>query len=218
MNKKEILIQLIDHLFDFEAEMPARENYTLEDFIGYMNSQSSTSASTIRKIGGDEEKWIEEKHVTQHSDIAVLLVLMNRYAKVYFKKALKNSIIQTQDEFSFLITLMTFESLTKTELITKQIMEKTSGTEVIKRLLVQELLKEFADPVDKRSVRVAVTDKGRNEIFKILPEMGLASKVVVGNLNETETNTLAYLLKKLDHFHNDIYLNRRNNELKDLIL
>jgi DNA-binding MarR family transcriptional regulator len=218
MNKKEILIQLINHLFDFEAEMPEQEDYTLEDFIGYMNSQSSGSKSTIRKIGGDEEKWIEEKHVTQNSDIAVLLVLMSRYAKVYFKKAIKNSLIQTQDEFSFLITLMTFESLTKTELITKQIMEKTSGTEVIKRLLAQNLLKEFADPVDKRSVRVAVTDKGRNEIFKILPDMGLASKVVVGNLNETETNTLAYLLKKLDHFHNDIYLNKRNSDLKDLLL
>jgi DNA-binding MarR family transcriptional regulator len=218
MNKKEILIELISHLYDFEAEKPEQGDYTLEDFIGYMNSQSSASKSIIRKIGGDEEKWIEEKHVTQHSDIAVLLVLMNRYAKVYFKKALKNSIIQTQDEFSFLITLMTFESLTKTELITKQIMEKTSGTEVIKRLLVQELLKEFADPVDKRSVRVAVTDKGRNEIFKLLPDMGLASKVVVGNLNETESNTLAYLLKKLDYFHNDIYLNKRNSELKDLAL
>jgi hypothetical protein len=48
--------------------------------------------------------------------------------------------------------------------------------------------------------------------------MGLASKVVVGNLNETETNTLAYLLKKLDHFHNDIYLNKRNSDLKDLLL
>lgn len=217
MNKKEILIQLVNYVFDFEADMPDQEEYTLEDFIGYMNSQSSPATAAIRKIGGDQEKWIEEEHVTQQSDIAVLIVLMNRYTKLYFKKALKSSIIQTVDEFSFLITLMTFESLTKTELITKQVMEKTSGTEVIKRLLAQELLMEFADPVDKRSVRVAITDKGRNEIINILPNMGLVSKVVIGNLNQSETNTLGYLLKKLDHFHNDIYLNKRNSELNDLV-
>jgi hypothetical protein len=52
---------------------------------------------------------------------------MYRYAKGYIKKALQESIIQTPDEFSFLITLMTFESLTKTELINKQVIEKTSG-------------------------------------------------------------------------------------------
>jgi hypothetical protein len=33
--------------------------------------------------------------------------------------------------------------------------------------------------------------------------MGLASSVVIGKLNESETDTLAYHLKKSDHFYND---------------
>jgi hypothetical protein len=66
-----------------------------------------------------------------------LVTLLFRYAKGYIKKALQDSIIQTADEFAF--NLITFESLTKTELISKQVMEKTSGVEVIKRLVGQGL-------------------------------------------------------------------------------
>jgi DNA-binding MarR family transcriptional regulator len=42
-------------------------------------------------------------------------------------------------------------------------MEKTSGVEVIKRLVGQGLIHEFSDLTDKRSVRVSITDKGKME-------------------------------------------------------
>lgn len=170
----------------------------------------------MRKIDGPEETWINEQYSDPVHEIPILVVLMYRYARHYVKKALKDSVLQTAEEFGYLITLMTHESLTKTELINTAVMEKTSGTEVIKRLLREGLIREFADPVDKRSVRVAVTPRGRAEITALLPVMGTVSKIVVGNLSESEINTLAYLLKKLDFFHNDLYMNQRNAGLGEL--
>jgi DNA-binding MarR family transcriptional regulator len=142
---------------------------------------------------------------------------MFRYAKIYVKKALHDSPIQTADEFAFLINLMTFASLTKTELINKQVMEKTSGTEVIKRLAAQGMIREFADETDKRSVRVAISHKGRSEVIRLLPEMAKVSQIVVGNLSDAEIKTLSYLLKKLDFFHNDIFMNKRNLSLEEIL-
>jgi DNA-binding MarR family transcriptional regulator len=141
---------------------------------------------------------------------------MYRYAKGYIKKALLESYLQTADEFSFLITLMTYDSLRKSELITKQVMEKTSGTEVIRRLIKNGMIVETADKNDKRSIRVSITKSGIEEILKILPIMSKVSKIVVGNLSNEEINTLSYLLKKLDYFHNDIYLNKRDKSLSDI--
>jgi DNA-binding MarR family transcriptional regulator len=141
---------------------------------------------------------------------------MNHYAKWYIKKVLRESHLQTPDEFSFLITLMTYDSLSKSELITKQVMEKTSGSEVIRRLIKRGLIVESADEDDKRSVRVSITRSGREEILKILPLMSKVSNIVVGNLSNEEINTLSYLLKKLDYFHNDIYLNKRDQSLSDI--
>jgi DNA-binding MarR family transcriptional regulator len=145
-----------------------------------------------------------------------MIVLMYHYAKGYIKKALRDSYLQTPDEFSFLITLMTYDNLTKGELITKQVMEKTSGSEVINRLIKRGLMVECADKKDKRSIRVSITKSGKEEILRILPLMSDVSKIVVGNLNSEEINTLSYLLKKLDYFHNDIYLNKKDQSLSDI--
>jgi DNA-binding MarR family transcriptional regulator len=142
---------------------------------------------------------------------------MNRYAKWYIKKVLRDSLLQTPDEFSFLISLMTYDSLNKSELITKQIMEKTSGTEVINRLVKRGMIFETADQNDKRSIRVSITKSGREEILRILPLMTKVTEIVVGDLSAEEINTLSYLLKKLDYFHNDIYINKRGQPLSDIL-
>jgi DNA-binding MarR family transcriptional regulator len=189
----------------------------MDEFIGYLNSKSGTKEMEMRKVSGENIDWLRDEFRSTSIDISILIVLMYHYAKGYIKKALRDSYLQTPDEFSFLITLMTYDNLTKSELITKQVMEKTSGSEVIRRLIKKGLIVECADEKDKRSIRVSITKTGREEILKILPLMGKVSEIVVGNLAAEEINTLSYLLKKLDYFHNDIYINRRESPLNDIL-
>lgn len=217
MTKSEILTTLINQFFSFDAEKGIREEYSMDEFIGYLNSKSGSQELVMREISGENKGWFKNEFRNTSSDISILIVLMNRYAKLYIKKVLRDSLLQTPDEFSFLITLMTYESLTKSELIAKQVMEKTSGSEVIRRLINKEMIAETADKNDKRSIRVAITSSGRDEILRILPQMSRVTKIVVGNLNAEEINTLSYLLKKLDHFHNDIYLNKKDQSLSDIL-
>jgi DNA-binding MarR family transcriptional regulator len=96
---------------------------------------------------------------------------------------------------------MTFPSLTKMELIQKNVMEKTTGLEIIKRLIQYGFVEQFDDPDDKRSQRVTLTVAGREEIFRLLPTMEKVGDKVKGNLNDIETKELLFLLKKLDQFH-----------------
>jgi DNA-binding MarR family transcriptional regulator len=217
MKKSEILTTLIDRFFSFDAEKGSNDDYSMDEFIGYLNSKSDAKGLEIRKISGEEYKWIKDESRSTSIDISILIVIMYHYAKGYIKKALKGSCLQTPDEFSFLITLMTYESMSKSELITKQVMEKTSGSEVIRRLIKRGLIVESADEKDKRSIRVSITKTGREEIIKTLPLMGDVSEIVVGNLSAEEINTLSYLLKKLDYFHNDIYINKRRHPLNDIL-
>jgi len=215
MNKKEVLKGLIDYLYDFDSEFPKDTDYTMADFIGYLNTRSETKQSNIRDIAGTEEKWIKEDNDI-NTDISTLLVFMYRYAVVYFKKALKKGNISTLDEFSFLIVLMTYPSLSKTELIQKLILEISSGIEVIKRLLKNKLIEEFPNLNDKRSVLVAITEKGKKELAELFPKMGLVGSVVVGNLTPIEVSSLSFLLRKLDYYHNDIFLHHRDLSLEEL--
>ena len=213
---KQLLNDIIDQYFIFiEENKPG--DYTMQDFLGYLNSANATDWIGIRKIGGEKDEVFGKDYRNPSSDISILLVLMYRYAKGYIKKALAGSVLQSADEFSFLITLMTYESMTKSELITKQVMEKTSGSEIIKRLAGNGLIEESDDPDDGRSVRVSITEKGKMEILSILPLMSEVSRLITGNLSDVEIKTLLYLLKKLDCFHNDIFLNHRKASIGDLM-
>ncbi len=210
MKTKAILLQLVDYLDEFEAENQHAETLEIGDFIGYLHARYPLTGKAMRQIGGTEATWIKERFGAPQSDIATLISLMYRYAKGYIKKALKDSLIQNPEEFSYLIVLMTFDSLTKTELIVKNVMEKTSGAEVIRRLVNLGLIRQFADEADKRTMRVAVTDLGKAELTRIMPKMQQVSNLVVGDLTETEIMSLSYMLRKLDYFHNDIYINKRD--------
>jgi DNA-binding MarR family transcriptional regulator len=216
MKRQEILKELIDHFFAYESQKRQNDDYSITEFIGYLNATTRNGSIGIRKIAGEEENWIDKDYRSNTRDISILLVLMYRYAKGYIKKVMKNSRLQTADEFSFLITLMTWDSLTKSELVNKQVMGKTSGAEIIRRLAANGFISEFNDENDKRSVRVSITPEGRNEIISILPGMNDVSRIIAGNLTPGETNTLAYLLKKLDYFHNDIYMNMRSASIKEI--
>ena len=181
--QKKILIELIELLESYETTQGAHSKSNLSDFLVYAQLNSASHNDDMRQIGGDREETLNQSRQDANADPSILITLMYRYAKNYIKKALANSVIQTADEFAFLITLMTHDSLTKTELITTQVMEKTSGIEVIKRLVAQGLIHEFADTQDKRSVRVQVTEKGKIAIYEVLPDMSSVSKLVLGNLN-----------------------------------
>jgi DNA-binding MarR family transcriptional regulator len=217
MKKSVILTNLINHFFSFDAEKGNQDDYSMDEFIGYLNSKSGTKEMEMRKVSGENTDWLRDEFRSTSIDISILIVLMYHYAKGYIKKALRDSFLQTPDEFSFLITLMTYDNLTKSELITKQVMEKTSGSEVIRRLIKKGLIVESADENDKRSIRISITRSGKEEILKILPLMSEVSEIVVGNLTAEEINTLSYLLKKLDYFHNDIYINKRGHPLSDIL-
>ena len=215
MKKQEILKELIDRFFAYDSQKRQNDDYSLTEFIGYLNATTDNRTIGMRPIAGEGD-WIDKDYRSNNRDISILLVLMYRYAKGYIKKVMKNSRLQTADEFSFLITLMTWDSLTKSELVNKQVMEKTSGAEIIRRLVAKGFIHEFNDENDKRSVRVSITPEGRNEIISLLPGMNDVSRIVAGNLTPDETNTLAYLLKKLDYFHNDIYMNMRSASIKEI--
>lgn len=219
MKTKEILVELLDYLEEYERENLSSEiPLNTTDFLGFLNAKYQFKSVKTDSISGGVNEWRDNDYKNgPKTDISILIVMLFRYAKGYIKKALKNSIIKSGDEFSFMITLLTYESMTKMELINMQAMEKTSGNEIINRLIKHGFLHQREDVNDKRSVRITLSEAGKAELFRILPDMKLVSDIVMGNLSQHETNTLAYLLRKLDVFHKDIFDNKRNCSLNEIL-
>ena len=221
MKTKHIILDLLEYLEAYVAENEQEGNeLNTFDFIGFLNNHIEGESYKRNAISGGKDDFIESQSADNKiaTDVSILVSLIFRYAKNYIKKALKDSKINSADEFSFLITLLTYDSLSKQELINLQVMEKTSGIEIINRLIKKGFISQFDDAVDKRSKRIKMTPTGRQEVIAILPQMKIVSKIVLGRLTKEEQHMLVYLLRKLDHFHNDIFLNEKNLDLEEIIM
>lgn len=214
MKTKNILFELIKDLDSFEGS-GYELNY--ENFIDFIN-QNKLEKSTSNKIVFTNSEIEDLKVFNDNTkrDVTVLISFMFKYAKNYLKKALENSVINTPDEFAFLITMLRNKSLSKTELINLMVTEKTSGTETIKRLLKKELLEEIKLIDNKKSVHVKITDKGIQTISDVMPLIDKVTKIISGNLTDEELNFLSSILKKLDVFHNEIYFDKNTTTLDQI--
>ena len=220
MNSFQLLKIVMQELETYEEKAKDKNELSLEEFILSLSSMldldslknSFVDNATIEPV--EDNQSIEnniERVITQH------ILFMYRYIKFYSKMVFADSNIKTIDDFSFLITLLQQPALPKTELIRRNIFEKSSGIETINRLIKSGLLAQKPNPGDKRSQLVLLTDYGRSSLYQIFQKMNELGMIASGELTKAEKNELAILLKKLDNFHFHNYNNTNSGELRDYL-
>lgn len=205
----ELLQQLIGHLAAYEAQHLPSQRKDMEGFVAFLNQQIF-SKSNNPKIDFENSETVEVL-------LSQLIAFLYRYAKGYIKKALTESSLITLDDFAYLAGIWQRGGCTKTEIIDMNIHEKTTGMEVIKRLLNNALIEQTDDTTDRRSKRLLITDKGKEALFGTFEEMRKASLIISGNLSEIEKMQLLHLLQKLHFFHKPLFLNERDKSLDELL-
>lgn len=204
----------------YEDKAKDKDALSFDDFIIFLSPKmdlnslknSFVKSATVRSEENNQRIEINiERVIAQH------ILFMYRYIKFYSKMVFADSNIKTIEDFSFLITLLQQPALPKTELIRRNIYEKSSGVEVINRLIKSKLLTQKDNPEDKRSQLVILTEMGRESLFQVLRKMNELGLVTSGNLTNGEKNELAILLKKLDKFHFENYHNKNSDQLEDYL-
>jgi MarR family transcriptional regulator, lower aerobic nicotinate degradation pathway regulator len=204
----QLLQQLLEHLQKFEDQNPdLSAHQSLAKFAGFLNQQVVQPAP-IMAFASNENHPDE----TLEAWLSQLLAFNYRYAKVYIKQALDQSGFISLDDFGYLAGIWRKNGCTKTEIIELNIHEKTTGMEIIRRLLHRELIVQEENPNDRRSKILRITPKGLETFRGSLESMHRASIQIAGNLDETEKVQLFYLLQKLHQHHNPIFLGDKKRE------
>ena len=219
MNSFQIINELVTLVEEFEQNHTDKNNLSLENFSGFLNSKLPTqnSAAEVDIRFGKQELETQQMAYQLDNNITRLFIYMSRYAKSYIKKALVNTSLASAEDFTSLAILFTHQSLSKTELIHLNLLEKTSGTEVINRLLLHGLVTQWVDPNDKRSKRIAITQKGKEFLYPVFEDMNHVGKMITGKLSLAEKNTLQYLLQQLEDFHFELHHTKLINSKNDII-
>ena len=207
MKSYQLIHQLINLVEDLEAENQGRE-ISIQDFTGFLlNKVGDPVGNIVNKevrFGNSNNAALDIAYQLDNN-IGRLFVFMSRYAKSYIKKALEGTPLQTAEDFTALATLLTHSNLSKSELISYNLQEKTSGTEVIRRLIASGLVRHWDDVEDKRSKNIAITDEGRELLFRVFEYTSYVGQIITGKLTVAEKLTLQYLLQKLENFHLEHY-------------
>src|ERR1700760_1131099 len=188
MKSYALIHQLLNLVETLEQENNGRE-ISLQEFAGFLLNQVGgplgEPANSDTRFG-NEELYAQSAAFQLDNSIGRLFVYMSRYAKSYIKKTLEGTPLQTGEDFTALAILLTHEHLSKTELISYNLQEKTSGMEVIKRLIAAGMVKQWENAEDKREKQIAITDEGRKLLYRTFVEMGHVSKMITGDLDESE--------------------------------
>ena len=223
MKSYQLIHELISLVEQLEQQNPERE-VTMQDFAGFMvhtvgnSTQKVASAARISHDVrfGKNEITAQEQAFQLDNNIGQLFVYMSRYAKSYIKKALDDTALLTAEDFTALAILLTHDNLSKSELIQYNLQEKTSGTEVIRRLLAAGLIEQWDDEKDRRSRQIAITDQGKQLLYAVFEDMNHVGKMISGNLTVSEKLTLRYLLQKLEDFHQQHHQQKTISNKADL--
>ncbi len=90
------------------------------------------------------------------------------------------------------------ENVPMTEIAEQFHMELPSATSLLNKLVALQLVKRHADEKDRRMVRIALTEEGKDILKKAMEEKVTHIEHVLSYLTETEQHELLRLLEKLN--------------------
>lgn len=213
MSDYALLKELLPYMAQFEAESGGG----VWDFCQFLRRKLMFDEQTP-SVSPDFTQ--SENHLPERFpevEFATLLTGLYRFGRHYVKKALAQTGINTLEEFGFLASLIRKPGLLKSELIQLHLMEISSGTEVIKRLIRSEMMEELPDPDDRRAKRLHLTLKGRNTIMAAFFEMYKASRIIRGNLSDEELAETTSVMEKLSVFHWHIHEKDKLSGIEQLL-
>ncbi|WP_025842287.1 MarR family winged helix-turn-helix transcriptional regulator [Porphyromonas gingivicanis] len=211
MRPYELLEKLLPEINAFEELYAERESCSMEDFAAFLSERAKTERHTE-----DLPFTVNARGSSIEAIIAQDLSFLFRYMRGYFKKALRGSALLTMEEYTYLVCLLYYPMMTKTELNNINVMEKTSGTEVINRLLKNGLISQRVNETDRRSFYVSITDKGREELTHLFPQLQLAVKVLFHPLTEAQKSVLHSIHHTLEKHNRMLFMEYHDEPLPEL--
>ena len=209
-------IKLMRLLLDYvEAYADEYDNVDIQEFSVFLSNHVSSISEKLKQRGTEKGDYVTYKKYRE-VEFATGLTTLFRFAKLYSKKAFAKTSFKTIDEYGFLASLFKDKSLLKSELIQMHLLEISSGSEIIKRLVKSGLIYEYADENDKRARRISLTEQGEKEIVMAFNEMHQVSEIVIGNLTEDELNDALAIFRKLTYFHKHIHEDDKNLSLEEI--
>jgi len=199
-------VELVKLWGDYEAQHP---DCSIDDFFRHQLS-----------LTAKEEKlavpaW--QLHPDINGRLMILLRRIGKYHIVYSNKALEGTGLDQIEEFGILVTIYNQVNPIKSEAIYNNIMELSSGTNMLNRMKKRGLINEHDDKEDKRTKRLKLTAKGEEALGKAKVRVLEVAKMMVNVLSEEDKQLCLHILTPVSNRFAGTFPKHKNKAFDEIL-
>jgi len=200
------IVKLITQWSDFQDVYP---NASTEDFFRYELAKMDSGALALEHIKGYDPKE------TSNRFMKVISRLHLSY-NVYLRIALKGTQLASTDKFKFLAGLYVLGESSKTEVINYAMMEMSTGSDILNRLLKDDFIFQRNDPNDKRAKLITITEKGTHVLQQCFKKTKMVRKILLKDLSENDMKICVQMLYPIEEKHSKLAVESKNKTIEEL--
>ncbi len=199
--------QLIAYWQEYE-ETNTTDSFS--DFGLWLGKESKIKPTTDSTRDSSSTHEVFEKKMLAfdsniHHRFLNLFSRLSRLQEFYTRRLFEGLPLNNLLEFNFLFSLNKKVSYKKKEIIDFNLVEYTTGIDIIKRLIRLRLVNEFPDQLDKRSKRLKITSEGKRVLVDALIVINKMGHLFFDNWELENWEPCLHNLSELEAYHAKIF-------------
>jgi DNA-binding MarR family transcriptional regulator len=148
--------------------------------------------------------------------LVILIRKIGKFHIMYSNKALEGTGLDQIEEFGILVIIFNKKNPIKSEVIYDNLLELSSGTNMLIRLKKKGLIAEYPDNEDKRVKRLKLTPKGEETLTKAKVLVLQVANMMVNSLSDDDKQLCIQMLSPINARFSDIYLKQKSKTFEQV--
>jgi DNA-binding MarR family transcriptional regulator len=135
---------------------------------------------------------------------------------VYMRIALKDTPLPSIESIMFCAALHNLGESRKTDVINYAMMEISTGTDILNRLIKKGLIHERVDPKDKRSKLLKLTAAGTAALKKCFKKAAMARELFLTDISDDDKKIAIQILYPLQEKHSKLSIENKRKTIEEI--
>jgi DNA-binding MarR family transcriptional regulator len=181
-------VELVNTWSEFEEKHPDGD---ITDFCRYHLIHQREIENKSPLVGGVIPERVEGL-------LLKILGRINRMNMVYAYAAFAGTGVDQLEEFGMLLTIGREKNPKKTEVIHSMLLELSSGTDMLSRLIKKGFIREYPDKEDKRAKRLVLTPEGELALKRSRVQIAKVAEMLLFDMEQDDKQLCVKLLKGVE--------------------
>lgn len=151
-----------------------------------------------------------------NGQLVILIRKIGKFHIMYSNKALEVTGLDQIEEFGILVIIFNKKNPIKSEVIFDNLLELSSGTNMLIRLKKRGLITEYPDSEDKRVKRLKLTPKGEETLKKAKELVLKVAGMMVNSLTDDDKQLCIQMLSPINAHFSSIFQKQKNKSFEEV--